>query len=71
MSDSPEIPGTGAIMAIFAGFVGLAMVAILISQKANTAKVIQSIASGASSVIGAATAPVTGGGSSNGSGSGQ
>ena len=60
MADTPEIPGLGGVIAVFASLIGLAMVAILISQKAQTSNVIQALASGTSTVIGAAVAPVTG-----------
>lgn len=57
--------GTGMIVGIFGLIVGLAMVAVLVSQKAQTSSVIQAIASGGSSLIGAAVAPVTGASSSS------
>ena len=56
--------GISALIAAFGLLVGLAMIAVLVSQKANTAKVIQALTSGGSSLIGAAVAPVTGGSSS-------
>jgi hypothetical protein len=40
--------------------IGLAVLSVLISKKANTAGVIQSAASGLANDIGVATAPVTG-----------
>ena len=58
--------GFGLAIIFFTSIVGLAMVAILISQKAATADVIKALASGTGNVIGAAVAPVTG--SSNSSG---
>lgn len=48
------------ILAMFAGIVGLAMVAILVSQRAQTAKVFQALATGGSQLIGTAISPVTG-----------
>jgi len=63
MADS--VPGSTTLMAMFTGIVGVAMVAIIISQKANSAAVIQSLSSGIGNVIGAAVAPVTGNSTSN------
>ena len=51
---------TVIIVGFFGVIVGLAMVAILISQKANTSSIIQALASGGSSLIGTAISPVTG-----------
>ncbi len=48
------------MVAIFTGLIGVAMIAVLVSQKAQTAGVIQALASGVSSTIGAAVKPVTG-----------
>lgn len=55
-----DVPGAGALIAVFGGLVSVAVIAVLVSQKANTAAVIQALGSGTSSVIGAATKPVTG-----------
>lgn len=52
--------GIGAIVGIFTAIFGVAMVAILISQKAQTASIIQALAAGTGTVLQAATAPVTG-----------
>lgn len=61
--------GIGPLVAAFGAIVGLAMVAVLVSQRAQTAAVFQAFASGTSSVIGAAVSPVTGStGSASGSG---
>jgi hypothetical protein len=57
--------GIGALVAAFGAIVGLAMVAVLVSQRAQTSSIIQALASGTGSVIGAATAPVTTAGQSN------
>jgi hypothetical protein len=48
------------LVAIVAGIIGLAVIAVLVSQKANTPQVFQGAGSALASVIGAATAPVTG-----------
>jgi hypothetical protein len=55
----------GVLVTIFGLLVGLAMVAVLVSQKAQTDKVIQAGSAGAAQLIGAAVAPVSGGGSSS------
>lgn len=55
---------TAKVVVIFTGLFGVAIVAVLVSQKAQTASVLQALGSSASSVIGAAVSPVTGGGSS-------
>jgi hypothetical protein len=51
--------GVGGVIAIFTAIVGLAMVAVLVSQRSNTSSVISALTSGGSSLIGAAVAPVT------------
>lgn len=51
------------ISSIVVGVIGLAIVAVLVSQRANTAKVIGASSSGLADIIGAAVAPVTGAGS--------
>jgi len=64
MSDNSDgIPGLGAVIGVFTAIIGLAMVAIIISQKANTSNIIQAVTSGGSSLIQAAVAPVSGGSS--------
>lgn len=45
---------------IITGVIALAMVAVLVSQKANTANVLQGASNLASSIIGAAVSPVSG-----------
>jgi PRD1 phage membrane DNA delivery len=50
----------GGIVAVIASIIGLAIIAVLVSQKAQTSGVIQSAGTALSSVIGAAVAPVTG-----------
>lgn len=42
------------------GVIGLAIIAVLVSQKSQTSGVIQSAAAGLSQIIGAAVSPVTG-----------
>ena len=54
-----EGKGIGAIVGIFALLIGLAMVAVLVSQNAQTSSVIQALSSGGSNLIGAAIKPVT------------
>lgn len=48
------------ISTIIVSVIGLAIVAVLVSNKANTAKVIGASGSGLANVIGAAVSPVTG-----------
>lgn len=57
---------SGIIFAGFTALLGLALAAVLVSQKAQTASVIQAIGSATAGAIGAATAPVTNGGSAFG-----
>ena len=52
--------GFSEIMVIASGIVGLAIVATLVSNKANTAHVIGAAGSAFSGAISAAVAPVTG-----------
>lgn len=51
----------GEIGVIATGIIGLAIIAVLVSQRANTANVIKAASSGFGSVIGAAVSPVSGG----------
>lgn len=53
-----------AISTTVASIIGLAIVAVLVSNRANTAKVIGASGSSLASVIGAAVSPVTSSGSS-------
>jgi hypothetical protein len=48
------------IIATIAGIIGLAIVAVIVSQKAQTPQVINAGGSALASVIGAAVSPVTG-----------
>ena len=48
------------LITVVAGVLGLAMVAVLVSQKAQTSTVIQGAGTALSSIIGAAVAPVSG-----------
>lgn len=57
-----------AMLAIVAGVLGLAIVSVLVSQKAQTSSVIQASGSALSNVIAAAVNPVTGTGASGSSG---
>ena len=47
------------LIAVIGGIVGLAMVAVLVSKKAQTPQVIQGAGTALSSIIGAAVAPVS------------
>jgi hypothetical protein len=47
-------------IAVVTGIIGLAIVAVLVAQKAQTSTVIQSTGSALSQIIGAAVGPVTG-----------
>lgn len=60
----------GAIAGIATAIIGLAIVAVLVSQNAQTSSVIQSAASGFGNVIGTAVGPVTGSGGMSGLGTG-
>jgi PRD1 phage membrane DNA delivery len=60
----------GAAVAIVAGILGLAIVAVIVSQKANTSTVISSAGTALSGIINAAVSPVAGG-STNLFGSGR
>ena len=48
------------VVSVIAGVIGLAMVAVIVSQRANTSSVIKSSGSALASVIGAAVGPITG-----------
>ncbi len=48
------------IVTIFTAIVGVAIVAVLVSQKSNTTGVIQNIGSAFSNALGVAVSPVTG-----------
>lgn len=52
------------ISSIFVAVIGLAIVAVIVSQRANSAGVISASGSSLAGVIAAAVSPVTGGGSS-------
>ena len=51
---------TEAVVTIFSAIIGVAILSVLVSTKANTAGVIQAAASGFANTLGAATGPVTG-----------
>lgn len=51
---------TEAVVTIATAIVGLAMLAVLVSKKAQTPQVIQAAASGFNNALGIAEAPVTG-----------
>lgn len=48
------------IVVIVGGFLALATIAVLVSQNAKTASILQALGTSGSQVLGAATAPVTG-----------
>lgn len=56
------------IVSVIAGIIGLATIAVLVSQRASTSNVISSAGSALASVIGAAVAPVSGTGNQFGTG---
>jgi hypothetical protein len=49
-------------IAVVSGVIGLAIIAVLVSQKAQTSQVFQGAGAALANVIGAAVGPVTGGG---------
>lgn len=52
---------TGEVISLIAvGVIGLAIVAVLVAQKANTSSVISAATGGFANILGAAIAPVTG-----------
>jgi len=51
---------TETVVTIATAIVGVALLALLVSKKSNTAGVIQAAASGFSNALGVATSPVTG-----------
>jgi hypothetical protein len=51
----------GWLLTGFTALIGLATIAVLVSQRAQTSNVIQALGSGVGSAIGAAVSPVTGG----------
>lgn len=52
-------------VAIVTAIIGLAILSVLVSKNAQTKGIIQNLSTGLSQDIGAATAPVTGSGTSN------
>lgn len=54
--------GLGTMVTIFGAIVGLATIAVIVSQRAQTSKVIEALSKGVGNVIGAAVSPVVGGG---------
>ena len=50
---------SGVVMAVIGSFVGLAVVAVIVGQKAQTPAVIQAGGTALSAIIGAAVAPVS------------
>lgn len=58
------VPG---VIAVIAGMIGLAIVAVIVSRNAQTPQVLQAGGSALASIIGAAVSPVTGGGNTFGS----
>ena len=58
--------GGAMLLAGFTALISLAVVAVILSQNAQTSQVIQALGTAASTSIGAATAPVTGSNTSGG-----
>lgn len=52
----------GQIVTVFTAIIGIAILAVLVSKRAQTPEVITAAFKGLGSAIGAATSPVTGGG---------
>ena len=50
---------TSTLIAIWTGLLGLAMVAVIVSQKAQTSNILQALGTASASSIGAAIAPLT------------
>ena len=65
MSRSPGAGALSTFEAVMMGFIGIAVLAVLLSKNAQTANVFTATASGIASMLGAAVAPVMGGGSAN------
>lgn len=65
-ADCPTLKGdamnsmTEALVTIVAGITGVALVATLVSKNANTAAIIQNVASGYGNSLAVAVSPVTG-----------
>ena len=57
------------VVTVIAGILGLAIVAVVVSQRAQTPQVLQSGGSALAAIISAAVSPVTGSGGSTGFGS--
>ena len=51
---------TEAVVTVFTAIIGVAILSVLVSPKARTSQVIQSVASGFGNSLAVATAPVTG-----------
>jgi hypothetical protein len=58
--------GFGKFFLMFGGIVTLAMVAVLVSQKAQTSNIIQALGSAVGTSIGAAVSPLTANNSNGG-----
>lgn len=56
---------TAGVVAVIGGIITLAIIAVVVSKQAQTPQVIQAGGSALASVIGAAVAPVSGGGSNS------
>jgi hypothetical protein len=63
MADSSGGLG-GAIVGIFGTLIGLATIAVMVSQRAQTGSILTALGGAAGTAIGAAVAPVTAGASS-------
>jgi hypothetical protein len=62
--------GGANVVAIFGGFMFLAVIAVVVSNRANTANIIGSLGKATGGVIGTAISPVTGAGGGPGQNSG-
>ena len=66
MAEGSSGSGLGTFLAVMTALFTVAVIAVLVSQNAQTSTVISALASGTGTVLNAATAPVTG---SSGAGS--
>jgi len=61
MAQSVSDEAVTAIIAIATGAIGITIISVLVSKNAQTPQVLQAAGSAFSGILGAATAPVTGG----------
>ena len=62
---------SGAVVAVISGIIGLAIVAVLVGTRAQTATVVTAFGGALGNVIGKAVSPVTGGNTFGSGGPGQ